>query len=611
MKFLNIKQIVASILFIWNFLAHTNDNIIFPDNPILSTNRPYLPTLQTSHLNFVLAQDDLSNQISHLYLSTEVDNIYEELNQIGQLYGFEVLQESGMYSWAEDNMWFSADGQFVFQPQKALADKDKYHTFITALNADIAGAEEEGHHSLGSKRSQGLNQELLQRANTLINSHGLSMVKTLSVIDGGNMLTGRRANGQPYALIGRDALLQTTLLYSHFDQERVAAHVETMQANHDFSLVLETYTERWGYTNTFQQGHDAEIDLVLLEAANLVAKDLTDTARLEFARSARAKAKLNAGSTKTSDNQMILSATQRRIITQRYEALHGGHLPKHFNMLRQLRNDYHALVTAQKQFPLYSDTMIGEKLRSFQPEAEAINRMVIMLQKGGFIRRSLDVGSPEAQYQAARFLAMTEIAKDIMANELHLSLPDLVIVSQPDFHIDMALRPLSDGYILVQDHQESRNLVQQVLSNGSSRLSEQDKIALQETKAQLERSYQQEQRIFALIHQQLEHAGLKIIKTPGVFWLNGSPADNTPLRHVNYMNGIMGTSQQDHVPFYITNASSIEALNTAFAGWIQQKHKNLAVHFVGKEAGRHKRLNVAESLLRSNGGLDCITVHHE
>ncbi|WP_176487758.1 hypothetical protein [Candidatus Regiella insecticola] len=293
----------------------------------------------------------------------------------------------------------------------------------------------------------------------MVKERGMQMVKTLSVIDGGNMLTGHRANGKPYVLIGRDALLQTTLVNKHN----------------------------------------------------------------------------------------------------------------------------------------YSDALINEKLKTFHPDSAAINRMVIMLKAGDFMSQSL-IGE-EANHQAIRFLAMNEISKDIIADELNVPHEDLVIISQPGFHIDMYLRPLANGRVLVQDDAETQKLVQSVLDdNKGDRSVRIAKDALQATLSDIAKSRQEREKVTALINKQLEDAGLQVIKAPGVFKVG----DHRP---VNYMNGIMGTSPTGEM-FYLNNASSIEPLNQAFSAWIQEKQPGLNVHFVGLKEG------LTEDLLKGNGGFDCITLHH-
>ncbi len=221
-----------------------------------------------------------------------------------------------------------------------------------------------------------------------------------------------------------------------------------------------------------------------------------------------------------------------------------------------------------------------------------------MLQAGGYQRTGL--AGAEQDHQTRRFLAMMAISQRLMAQELKVAERDLVILAQPGFHLDMAMRPLTDGRILLNDHGASAALIEQVLAEGGS-LSESERQALRQSVTDLRQQSARWHKIHALIRQQLSDAGLTPIATPGVFSVGKRP--------VNWMNGIMGTRQQ---PFYITNAASIAPLNQAFAAWLQREVAGLTPYFVGQAASNNREeFNQAEALLRGSGGLDCITLHHE
>src|SRR5262249_46071066 len=50
-----------------------------------------------------------------------------------------------------------------------------------------------------------------------------------------------------------------------------------------------------------------------------------------------------------------------------------------------------------------------------------------------------------------RFLAKIDITKDIFAKDTKVSRKDLIFVPQPDFHVDMHMRPLAPGQVMVND----------------------------------------------------------------------------------------------------------------------------------------------------------------
>ncbi|HAU4909336.1 TPA: hypothetical protein F3P23_21535 [Aeromonas hydrophila] len=573
--------------------------LIFPDDPTL-TNGQHSPALDRS---FQLAQDDLGNRIHqfHLPLQTEPE-LVAELEQIGREQGFSVSTHADMYTWTEDNMWLSRDGALIFRPRAPLADKDSYHAFVTALTEQSPEAEQEGHHSLGSQASQGLDDYMLSQANTFAEAQGRELIPTFSIIDGGNMLTGQRADGTPYALIGRDALLQTTLHHSRLDSERIAALQEKMERDGEFRLQLSE--EEWlGSPYTFQKGHDTEVDLILLEAANLLPQGLDEPQRHAFARTARAKAELAKyevdGSTReAAEQRMFLSPQQGERIAERYRAIHGQPLPASFDLLTRLKQEYASLVVTAELHSEFNDEQIAQALPTLAADAATLARLGHMLQAGGYQRTGL--AGAEQDHQTRRFLAMMAISQHLMAQELKVAEQDLVILAQPGFHLDMAMRPLADGRILLNDHGASAALIEQVLAEDAS-LSESERQELRQSVTDLRQQSERWHKIHALIRQQLTDAGLTPIATPGVFSVDKRP--------VNWMNGIMGTRQQ---PFYITNAASLAPLNQAFAAWLQREVAELTPYFVGQAASnRRDDLNQAEALLRGSGGLDCITQHHE
>ncbi|EJK2991895.1 hypothetical protein V9R57_002422 [Vibrio cholerae] len=573
--------------------------LIFPDDPSL-TDGQHSPALDRT---FQLTQDDLSNKINQLHLPIQIEpELVAELEQIGREQGFSVNTHSDMYTWTEDNMWPSRDGALIFRPRASLADKDSYHAFITALTDQSPQAEQEGHHSLGIQDSQGLNDATLSQANRFAEAQGRELIPTFSIIDGGNMLTGRRADGTPYALIGRDALLQTALHHSRLDSERIAAQQEKMERNGDFKLKLNE-SEFLGRPDTYQSGYDTEVDLILLEAANLLPRGLDEQQRNAFAKTARAKARLARGEVnwetlEAAKKRMFLSPQQGERIAERYRTIHGQPLPDSFDLLLQLKSDYASLVVAADLHSDFSDKQIADALPTLTADAATLARLGHMLQAGGYQRQEID--SSEQEHQTRRFLAMMAISQHLMAKELKVAEQDLVILAQPGFHLDMAMRPLADGRILLNDYATSAALLEQVLADNDS-LTDSEQQELTQSVTNLRQQSERWHKIHTLIRQQLSDAGLTPIAAPGAFQVGK--------RHVNWMNGIMGTNQQ---AFYITNASSIDPLNQAFATWLKGEVAGISPYFVGQTASnKRKDLNQAEALLRGHGGLDCITLHHE
>ncbi len=260
------------------------------------------------------------------------------------------------------------------------------------------------------------------------------------------MLTGRRANGKIYVLVGRDAVMQTTLRHNYLDSERVNAFVETLEKDGEFTL---RFADEG--SEIIQLGYDPQIDLMLLEAAGQEPLHLDYPDRLQLAKVVRAKVELakimgRLESIPDIGDELNLSSAQIAAVKHRYrEAYEGNNLPKDFDerIIRSYKKDYSALSAMMPKSALYSNKLIQQKLQYWQPDISAKNRMMFMLKKAGFIRSSLN--DKQVELQAIRFLAMNEISKDIIADELGVAREDLVIVSQQEFNIDMYMRPLSDA----------------------------------------------------------------------------------------------------------------------------------------------------------------------
>ncbi|MBJ6973750.1 hypothetical protein JG635_19555, partial [Vibrio cholerae] len=83
---------------------------------------------------------------------------------------------------------------------------------------------------------------------------------------------------------------------------------EKMERNGDFKLKLNE-SEFLGRPDTYQSGYDTEVDLILLEAANLLPRGLDEQQRNAFAKPARAKARLARGEV----NWETLEAAKKRM----------------------------------------------------------------------------------------------------------------------------------------------------------------------------------------------------------------------------------------------------------------------------------------------------------
>src|SRR5690606_32826031 len=67
--------------------------------------------------------------------------------------------------------------------------------------------------------------------------------------------------------------------------------------------------------------------------------------------------------------------------------------------------------------------------------------------------------------QALNLLADIEVAKDVIAKDLGITRSDVTFVTQPDYHIDMHILPLSPGKVLVHSHRATVEMLQNAIRN--------------------------------------------------------------------------------------------------------------------------------------------------
>nr|WP_254219068.1 hypothetical protein [Vibrio mimicus] len=481
--------------------------------------------------------------------------------------------------------------------------KDEFYDFIGGLDKTSPLAILEGHHSNGFLETQGLYDTLYSLADSYAERSGAELVKTFSIIDGGNMLAGHREDGSQYILVGRDSVLQTALLYTRYDNERVEAKKQQMEKTGGFTLsIAKPKINNMELDYYTQSNNDPEIDRLMLDALGLLPFNLDSLEKqIEYAKFVRAKYKLLSYYQDVSEvivDESKLSIVRAKI-KSRYEQLLGRTLPKEFNWEDEVTNAYKQLTYAANHAQDFDLSLIDDKIRTIASDPALEKHYVTMLEAGGQMRKGLP--DSEARTIAKRFIAMTEIVEEKMAEELGVTRDNLIILTQPGFHIDMQLRPLENGKVLINDYEYNKAIVKHAANSPS--ITEEERVVLQNTLTDLDNQAKYYNEIHKKIRQQLTEAGLTPVRTAGAFRVGN--------KEVNWMNGIMGTGNSK---FYITNASSISVLNDAFQQWIQHTVPGISVYFVGKEAAPDSfrgKLNQAETLLAGRGGLDCVTIHFE
>ena len=200
--------------------------------------------------------------------------------------------------------------------------------------------------------------------------------------------------------------------------------------------------------------------------------------------------------------------------------------------------------------------------------------------------------------EAPRFLAKLELTKEIAARDLGLPADRLISLTQPEFHIDMHMRPLAPGEVIVHHPGKSIEVIDQALADPRTPAWERSELQSMRRNAVLEQ--REMGHVYDQIFAELAEAGLIAIEAPGVFMSHN--------RDANFMNGIPGTTERGQT-YYLTNSSSLTSLERAFQRFVQDLGVE-RVEFLGSAYGGPRSLSVSEYSLSMAGGLDCRTVDH-
>lgn len=200
--------------------------------------------------------------------------------------------------------------------------------------------------------------------------------------------------------------------------------------------------------------------------------------------------------------------------------------------------------------------------------------------------------------EARAFLAKLELTHAILAKDLELAPERVLVVTQPEFHIDMHMRPLAPGEVLVQHPARCIELLDEALLDPAAKAWERSE--LQAMRANAVSELQELGAVYDQIVAELQEAGLIPILAPGVF------ANHH--RQANFLNAVPGTTK-DGETYFLTNASSIKPLERAFERFMKDLGVD-RVEFLGGAWGGRYSLSASEHSLELSGGLDCREVNH-
>lgn len=198
-------------------------------------------------------------------------------------------------------------------------------------------------------------------------------------------------------------------------------------------------------------------------------------------------------------------------------------------------------------------------------------------------------------------------------------------ISQPDYHIDLGVRPLNDRKVLVNDPQLTIRKIERAILNAQEYLkrhSDPQVEKVQGTLESLNKIFQESMKIFKdytnfdRIQKELKMFGFKPIRVPGSIISPRmlTPQDNEFGYMMNFINAIVH-ERADKSLVYITNDSLIdeaigitpeieEQLGFSFKkAFLERVKDHIApedVHFISADG------YIAEHLQKSGGGIHCV-----
>ena len=133
--------------------------------------------------------------------------------------------------------------------------------------------------------------------------------------------------------------------------------------------------------------------------------------------------------------------------------------------------------------------------------------------KAGFDKAKKQFDAEQAEFKkdkdefTKRFLAKIEITKDVFVEDTKIPRKDLIFVTQPDFHLDMDMRPLAPGQVMVNDIAEDVKLIDEALKLATKGSWEEKQLLSMKANAQC--SQKAMEPVIKQIEKQLKDAGIE------------------------------------------------------------------------------------------------------
>jgi hypothetical protein len=627
---------------------------------------------QTSY--YQLPCDDCSARVARIYIPELRTQIYDELTNIGDTLNIQI-RTANLFEWLDDPICITEPDGAVLQPKYLLPANYKSHTFIPLItqlaryqlpNSDCSFLE--GHHSVGgashAEECQGYTKKAVYhqrrvQTQTFANHEARALLAIDSCIDGGNLLIGHRSNGEQYAVVGRDSVLETTFLYNpvltcYLDEHRPRYGVfpnESSDLNitddlSDESLIA--HLQRQNNVSLPQLYAALQRQLLSLKDIQIAKKRgfefcFLETDYLMFSLLEAPPYLEREDDIKELIQQVMgLYDAQKYLYVQLLDPPPFSPKPLQPNQLKNLTVSYQALLAsqgitkpmlallakidnsleqkiqlrfekiqaafhffdayqAQQQRHGYTASKIKQKkiwlqqncpheLKCNQKNTDLIQHWIELLKAARFMPQQMPMHV--AEDHALTIIALHEITKDKMASELGIKRRNLIIVSQPDFYIDMTIKPITKNKVLLNHHQASLSLLHKLREDMPEMEADinQTMANIKADKAQIQLNH--------LIEKQLKRQGLKVLRTAGGFTLNGQT--------INFLGGLSGQNDAGQ-PFYITQASGLEGANKLFRNFIYNHlSREIQVYFVGKTM--HDRQLFSEFLMSQKGNISSISL---
>lgn len=262
-----------------------------------------------------------------------------------------------------------------------------------------------------------------------------------------------------------------------------------------------------------------------------------------------------------------------------------------FNLERSMQND-------SLSVPEFSTVNVNKKIGEMNKKGtftkELINETIQKLQSADSIGQGVD-----KTQRAKEFLAKIEITeKEIFPQDIGSD--KLIFIPQPDFHIDMHMRSVKPGVVMINDFDANIDLLKKAKAN-----TKKDSWEDQEIDSMIENSQKMKKIMSPIMNEiskNLEQSGIKVIKAPGV--IEGKT------KKVNFMNATQGTSLGTNKQYYMSNFSTIKPIMDEFEKYIKSQGID-KVYWMGNTGGSEVTASGSEKSLNNYGGMDCRENHED